>query len=127
MSGLAERLAVAAADAFFEACAEPDRWSSLPEYKRETFRLMAVRALATARQYRAARGAPIARILGRVVADTFFERPDCPKWLRVRYDWTTGMRADEARPIFLAVAEAIVGEGRAARREAGASIEQVSA
>lgn len=116
-----ETLAAATANAFFEACGEPERWRLLPEFKRERFRQMVRQALATARTYREVRGLEIGPTIARVLSDAFFAAPDCPYWLRHQWDWTHGLRRLEARPIFLAAAEHLIAEGRAlnaARRPA---------
>jgi hypothetical protein len=117
---LVEHLASAAAAAFFEAAGEPFAWTSTPEQKRATFRKVARAALGAARQYRRMGVADPSRMLGRVVSDAFLDRDDCPGWLRHRYDWNTGLDRDGARPVFLAMAQAIIAAGREAKAKAAA-------
>lgn len=116
-----DELAAAAADAFFEACGEPDRWAALPDHKRATFRLIVGQVVATAKSYKGVTGLDLTPMLGRAASDAFLAGPDCPRWLQVRYDWRTGAQRDEARPIFLAVAQAIVARGQAIRANARAA------
>lgn len=115
MSALIDTLAEAAADAFHDAAGEAVRWPALPAWKQATFRAMAREAWAAARQYRGA-GLDLKPVLARVMCDAFLANPDCPRWLRLRYDWAAGVERDAARPVFLATAEAVIAAGAEARR-----------
>lgn len=53
--GVRERLAAVACDVWWEQCALPERWPTVSEAKRQTFREMVEGAMAAAR---AARGRP---------------------------------------------------------------------
>lgn len=108
---LAVRLAVIAADSFHAACGEPDRWLSLSQERRALFLQLGEIAVETARSHREVVGVALEPFLARALSDAYLAG-DCPRWLRVKYDWTTGYRRAEARPIFLQVARAMIDEGR---------------
>lgn len=112
-----ERLAEAVGDAFFAACGEPERWRTCREHQRATFRAMTRAALAAGQAYRAARGLSLPHAVARELAEAFLANPDCPRWLKVRYDWRAGTLRDQARPIWLAVAHALIEAGAALKLE----------
>lgn len=114
MSPVVLQLAPVCADAFYVACDDRDRWATLPEFKRVTFRQMTADALDAARLQRRG-GVELNMLVARALSDAFLNRADCPDWLRRRYDWFTGYGREHARPIWLATAEALIAAGRELR------------
>jgi hypothetical protein len=108
----ASQLAPVIADAFFAASGEPERWATLPEYKRVTFRNMAVSGLAAARHSGSLSEARLEALIGQALCDTFLAGPDCPRFLKVRYDWSTGIHREASQALFIIAARAFVAAGR---------------
>ncbi|MDZ4370214.1 MAG: hypothetical protein U1C74_02175 [Phenylobacterium sp.] len=114
--GLISLLAPVAANAFYEISGLPERWETIPEYKRATFRRVASEAVSIAKVSNRL-GVDARTQVAVAVAGAFLDPRDCPAWLIRRYGWSQGTEREASRPIWLFMADAIIAEGRRLRAQ----------